>query len=366
MQRLATDNTHLRQTPQLRPQDNFDAIRLIAALVVLYGHSFPLTGSVLPTIFGNEVASIAVKVFFVISGYLVIESWRRDPVVGRYLLRRILRIFPGLVTNILLCTFLLGPIVSNLPLGEYLRSPLVPRYLENMILRPASLLPGVFHTVPYPDAVNGSLWTLPVEFAMYLICPLIVLRGKGQKNRTLIGCVLMCAVSLYLVRIEPYKVSGNHGKAILDALNVIPYFLLGAAWRIVAPQSVFNLQAALLAISALTLIPGDGVTYELALYLVLPYAILSLSIAKPALLGWTSRFGDLSYGVYIYAFPVQQTVALYFHTSRQPHFNSLLSTLPTLLLAAASWHFIEKRFISLKPRGSSVPGEVVGAKPAAG
>ncbi|WP_232443856.1 acyltransferase family protein [Burkholderia ubonensis] len=365
MQYPATDNMHVPLYSDSRPQDNFDAIRLVAALVVLYGHSFPLTGSTLPMQFGNEVATIAVKVFFVISGYLVIESWRRDPAVGRYLLRRALRIFPGLAVNILLCAFLLGPLVSTLSLDEYFGSPLLPRYLENIILRPASLLPGVFHTAPYPDAVNGSLWTLPIEFGMYIATPLLVMRSAGQKTRILIGCVALCAASLYLVRIANLEVTG-HGRAILDALNVAPYFLLGAAWRIAAPQSAFKLQVAMLALPVLMLIPGNGVAYDLGLFVTLPYAILTLSLARPAAFGWVRRFGDFSYGVYIYAFPVQQTVALLFHTNRNPLANAAISVVPTLLLAAASWHFIEKRFLALKPRGSSVQHETTTAKPATG
>lgn len=330
-------------------RDNFDAIRLFAALAVLYGHAYYLTGGVMPSVFGNEIGTLAVKVFFVISGYLVSESWRRDPSPSRFLWRRGLRIFPGLAVNTLLCTFLLGPLVSTLPLGEYLHSPLIPRYLENIILRPASLLPGVFQSLPYPDAVNGSLWTLPVEFGMYLIAPLLILWGRGQKSRVMIGCVALCAFSVYLVRMHPAP-SGAHWMSILMALGVAPYFLLGAAWRVVAPQKLFNVQVALFGLALLPLIPGNDAAYEIGLYLVLPYATLSLALAKPPLFGWVGRFGDFSYGVYIYAFPIQQTVALYCHTEDKPLLNAALSLLPTLVLAAVSWHLVEKRFLLLKPR----------------
>lgn len=346
-------------------RDNFDAIRLFAALAVLYGHAYYLTGGIMPGVFGNEIGTLAVKVFFVISGYLVTESWRRDPSPSRYLWRRGLRIFPGLAVNTLLCTFLLGPIVSTLPLAEYLHSPLIPRYLENIVLRPASLLPGVFHSVPYPDAVNGSLWTLPVEFGMYLIAPLLVLWGRGQKIRLVVGCIALCAVSVYLVRIHDATL-GSHGKTILMALGVAPYFLLGAVWRVVAPQKAFNVQAALFALALLPLIPGNDVAYEIALYLVLPYATLSVALAKPPLFGWVGRFGDFSYGVYIYAFPIQQTVALYCHTENQPLMNAALSVVPTLILAAASWHLVEKRFLLLKPRRQPAMQGTVSAQRAPG
>jgi peptidoglycan/LPS O-acetylase OafA/YrhL len=360
-QHPAIDQTIARPESILHPRDNFDAIRLVAALAVLFGHAWYLTGAgSMPSIFGNEIGTLAVKVFFAISGYLVTESWRRDPSPSRYLWRRALRIFPALVVVTLLCTFVLGPLVSTLPLAEYLRSPLIARYLQNMILRPASLLPGVFTTLPYPNAVNGSLWTLPVEFTMYLIAPLLVLWGGGQKVRILIGCVVLCALSLYLNHVAPHAL-GAHGTPIHDALNVAPYFLLGAAWRIVAPQSAFNMWVAVIALALMFFMPASGTAYEIALYIVLPYAILSLALAKPAVFGSVGRIGDFSYGVYIYAFPVQQTVALYFHTENQPLMNAVLSLAPTLLLAALSWHLLEKRFLLLKPRRRTEKRETVAA-----
>ncbi|RFU46025.1 acyltransferase [Paraburkholderia sp. DHOC27] len=361
-QHAASDQTTAQPAGISHPRDNFDAIRLLAALIVLFGHAYYLTGAAsMPAIFGNEIASIAVKVFFVISGYLVTESWRRDPSPSRYLWRRALRIFPALVVVTLLSTFVLGPLVSTLPLADYLHSPLIPRYLQNIILRPASLLPGVFNTLPYPNAVNGSLWTLPVEFGMYLIAPVLVLWGGGQKLRILLGCVALCVLSLYLNHFAPYAL-GAHGKPVHDALNVAPYFLLGAAWRIVAPQRVFNIWVALIALALMPFIPASSVAYEIGLYVVLPYAVLSLALARPATLGWAGRYGDFSYGVYIYAFPVQQTVALYFHTEGQPWMNAALSLLPTLLLAIASWHLVEKRFLLLKPHRRSVVRETVAAR----
>ncbi|CAE6882682.1 acyltransferase family protein [Paraburkholderia domus] len=332
------------------PKDNFDAIRLIAALIVLYGHAFPLTGTTSLAIFGNSIQTIAVKVFFVISGYLVIESWRRDPSPFRYLSRRCLRIFPGLVVVILLSTFVLGPVVTTLPLAEYFKSPLLSGYLQNIILKPSYALPGVFTQITYPNAVNGSLWSLPVEFAMYLLTPLVVLWGAGERIRIFIGSFVICALSLYMVRLAtPQQPIVFYGTSIVSALDAAPYFFLGAAWRIAAKPQAFNTQVALLALLLLPVVPASSVAYEIGLYVVLPYAILSFSLAKPALFGWAGRLGDFSYGVYIYGFLVQQTVSFYFNTQGKPFLNFGLSVVPTLLLAAASWHLLEKKFLALKP-----------------
>src|SRR5579871_1464824 len=90
--------------------NNFDHVRLFGALLVIYGHAYPLTGTVIPGFAANGVATIGVKIFFSISGYLVAQSWLRDPNIVRFFTRRALRIFPALIAVVLLSTFVLGPI----------------------------------------------------------------------------------------------------------------------------------------------------------------------------------------------------------------------------------------------------------------
>jgi peptidoglycan/LPS O-acetylase OafA/YrhL len=335
----------------VHPRDNFDAIRLIAALIVVYGHAFPLSGVASPGMLGNQVQTLAVKVFFVISGYLVIGSWHSDPSVVRYLWRRCLRIFPGLFVCILLTMFVVGPIFTTLPINEYFKNAWFSRYFGNLALYPSYSLPGVFEHNVYANAVNGALWSLPVEFSMYLVAPLVVLRGRGQKVRILVATIALCVLGIYMVRVAPPKQPiVIYATSLVSALDAAPYFFLGAAWRLVAPKWVYDVQAALMAVMLLAAIPEGSVAYELGLFFVLPYAILSISLAKPARFSWMGRLGDFSYGVYIYGFLVQQMVSNAFHTQGKPYLNFGLAVVPTLLLAAASWHLLEKRFLLLKPR----------------
>ncbi|MEM5312029.1 acyltransferase [Paraburkholderia sp. JHI869] len=347
----------MQPTSQLtHPRDNFDAIRLIAAVIVVYGHSFPLTGTVSPGILGNAVQTLAVKVFFVLSGYLVLGSWVADRSPVRYLWRRCLRIFPGLVACILLTMFVVGPALTDIPLAEYFRNPWFRWYAENIALHPSYALPGVFEHNVYPNAVNGSLWSLPVEFSMYLLAPLVLLWGRGQKVRLVTATVILCALSLRMVRIAPPTTPiVLYATSIVSALDAAPYFFLGACWRVIATRKAYDIQGALIAILLLAAIPEGKVPYEIGLYVVLPYAILSFCLAKPALFGWMGRWGDLSYGVYIYGFLIQQIVSHLFHTDGRPLLNFGLSIVPTLLLAAASWHWLEKRFLLLKPRRRRLP-----------
>ena len=116
-------------------ENNFDAVRLIAAAAVIYGHAHPLTGTVDVGFMGNAVQSFAVKVFFVISGFLIATSWIADPNVPRYLEKRALRIFPALVVVVVLCAFVLGPVVTTLPLTQYFANGRTRAYLWNILLR---------------------------------------------------------------------------------------------------------------------------------------------------------------------------------------------------------------------------------------
>src|ERR1700726_3754901 len=162
-----------------RRANNFDALRLIAALSVVFSHSFLIPdGSEAREPFvwltGNQciLGLIGVFVFFVISGYLVTESWCRSPLPGRFLLRRTLRIYPGLVVNVALCALVLGPLITSLPLADYFHGQELSDFLtKTLSLNPGPLqLPGVlFAQNSVGLHINGSLWTLRYEAMMYLM-----------------------------------------------------------------------------------------------------------------------------------------------------------------------------------------------------
>jgi hypothetical protein len=150
--------------------NNFDLLRLFAALLVLWSHAHTLAGRPEPLLLSwATLGPVGVFIFFVISGYLVSISWNADPNIGRFLARRLLRLIPALIVVILLSMFVLGPLVTTLPLADYFSHPHFSLYLLNIVLHPVYSLPGVFEHMRVPYAVNGSLWSLPVEFLMYLV-----------------------------------------------------------------------------------------------------------------------------------------------------------------------------------------------------
>ena len=160
--------------------NNLDAVRLVAAALVLYGHSFVFLGLPEPLFLSwLPLGPLGVFVFFTISGYLVSESWARDPSLPRFFARRALRIFPGLAVCTLLSIVVLGPLLTTLPLADYASNPHTRGYLQNIALHIVYYLPGVFEHNRVANAVNGSLWSLPVEFAMYIVLAIVgVLRGS--------------------------------------------------------------------------------------------------------------------------------------------------------------------------------------------
>jgi peptidoglycan/LPS O-acetylase OafA/YrhL len=208
--------------PSPSRENNFDAIRLIAAAAVIYGHAHPLTRTLDVGFLGNSAQSFAVKVFFVVSCFLITGSWVTDPSAGRYLARRILRILPALVVVVLVHA---GPWrgVTSLPLGTYLRNGSLWAYLSNIRMEPAYALPGVFNTLPYPSAVNGSLWSLPAEFAMYLVLPVALVLGKLLRFRWMLALLTvgLCVASLVFLRSGLPRPTGVvYGTSVASFLDV--------------------------------------------------------------------------------------------------------------------------------------------------
>src|SRR4051812_32564152 len=153
--------------------NNFDALRLYAALMVIYGHGFNMTGGIGPGLWGVPFARVGLDVFFAISGYLVTDSWERAPWLHTYLWKRALRILPGLIACVALSALLLGPLVSHLPPERYFTDLSTYKYLANIAFYQRLYLPGVFEGLHFSGVVNGSLWSLLPEALCYLTVPLL-------------------------------------------------------------------------------------------------------------------------------------------------------------------------------------------------
>jgi peptidoglycan/LPS O-acetylase OafA/YrhL len=301
---------------------------------VIHHHVYPLTGRAAPMFFATDYGALGVGVFFVISGYLVSGSLARSASIGDYLKKRLLRIEPGLITSLLITALVLGATVTTLPLAEYLSSPQVWLYVaRNALLYPVDYaLPGVFAANPFAAVVNGSLWTLRLEFSFYLALAALA-AVKLLRPRVVTALTLAAAVALIALRLVWPPEAGWLRLADVAVLN--GYLFLGGVWLHLHGKPP----------------PWPAVAVGLVLLatplwaLGLPAVVLGLGrMTAPKLPA------DLSYGLYIYAFPLQQVLAAHGMLSL---WASMAATLP---FAAASWFLIEKPALRLKPRGTGDDG----------
>lgn len=342
-------------------ENNFGSMRLAAASLVVFGHSYGLLAQHVPSWFGVHVNAFAVRVFFVVSGYLVCESWNRDPSLRRYLLRRSLRILPGLAVAVALSASVLGPLLTERSLDGYFGDPQFAQYFWNIALAPCFYLPGVFLHNPLHGVVNGSVWTLPAEFAMYLLLPLCGTAASPLCRRLLLPAALIgLGLAGYFFALRPAEMQpAVWGTSVPQFLRWVPYFLAGAAVRVWRLERFLNLHAAMMAL-ALTACASDSAGLREALLLLLtPYVVLAFCLAPPppSLLERFSRDTDISYGVYLYSFPVQQALIAWLGPRFHPLGLAAVALPLSWLCGFASWHIVEKRALRLKPRerGATLP-----------
>lgn len=295
-------------------ENNFNIIRFVAAIMVMAGHMAYIGGYALPTLWGEGIQALGVKIFFLIGGFLIAKSWNADDKPMRYMTKRIFRIFPALIVYTLLVTFVIGPIISTFTINEYFQSPITKNYLRNILLFPFYSLPGVFETNPYPNAVNGSLWTLPIEFALYIFVPIIlILSGRKKEKKSsfiIISLITVSLCSLQIVKLiyHPEWHCVLYGTDIWSAMELIPWYLIGVLFTFPCMQKILNIQVSILAIFLLSCINPGSITFCVLKYIVFSYTIFSFSLVeKPCFSNWFSKF-DISYGVYLYGFFVQQVV----------------------------------------------------------
>jgi peptidoglycan/LPS O-acetylase OafA/YrhL len=331
-------------------KNNFDALRLFAACLIIYGHGMDLTGGVEPGLWGVPIGRIGLDLFFSISGYLVTTSWERDPRLLPFLARRCLRIFPGLAVCVLLTTFVLGPAVTRLPVSAYFAEPGTWAYLANIPLYAVQHLPWVFTDLRYNGAVNGSLWSLFPEFVCYLTIPLFARLRPGLRHAALVLTGLVSGgigVMLFLAPADQQIVV--YSVALHYLLVQVPFFLVGGVLGLLRNRPGL-LGRADLCLLFLTMNYGISTWFGwwnlVVEWFTLPYMAISFGRLSLPVMNRAGSFGDLSFGLYLYAFPVQQLVLLLWPGSPAPILLCLLLTLP---LAWLSWRLVERPCLALKP-----------------
>lgn len=336
-------------------------LRFLLAALVVFSHSYVLGG------FGPEplgvfshgsqsFGSLAVAGFFALSGFLITQSYCRSRSVWRYLWHRVLRIFPAFWVCLLVTAFLFAPLVSLIERGAltgylhaHVDSPW--RYITaNALLDMKQYgIAGLLARTPYPGAFDGSLWSLHNEFICYLAVAALGILGVITRRRAILVGLTLC---IWVVALLPGIVPSAPPLALLILLfgrgpsfDPVLYFFMGSLYFLFRDKIVLRRGWFLLASSlALVSLPvGWG---AIVLPVAMPYALLWLAFRLPI-----TRFdlhGDISYGLYIYAFPVQQILAtLGLQRAGLPLYLGLTFAL-TIPLATLSWRLVEQPCLRLK------------------
>ena len=330
--------------------NNLNLIRMIAAAAVLVSHAFPIalgTGALEPLMAatGQTLGHYAVAVFFGISGLLIARSFDQRKSIIHFTASRVLRLYPALVLVLFLTVFA-GAFLTQLSLPAYLSAHATWSYL------PANLslaflqyhLPGVFLDNPYGQPINGSLWTLVYEVICYGGVALAGCIGI-LRSRILSLVGLAVIVALHLLFTGPILIGWDMSEGLLNrlyslALLALP-FALGTAAYVWRNTVILSPWIALAFWAVALLAMGTAVMASLILVATVYTSLwFGLAVKSPLLI--YNRLGDYSYGIYIYAFPMQQ-LAMHIRPDTSPLENMLLAALPTIVLAIVSWELIERR-----------------------
>jgi len=328
-----------------RRRNALTAWRLILSIGVIFWHSWPLTGHEM----GFEPAArllseVFADGFFTISGFLITASWMRRPYLREYWTARLLRIFPGLWVCLLVIAFVIAPIAALIQHVSIKWSSELAYVLNNGVTN--VFYAGIDGTpvgVPYPGVWNASIWTL----FFVLLCDVMVsvLGAVGLlKRRWTIPVLFMLALAWSAYVSYPTNALQSWPQ-MLARFAVV--FLGGAMFyqyqdKVPARWSLVALSVAIVVAS------GSMQNYRPIAVIPLAYAIIvSGALIKNKRL---SLRHDLSYGVYIYAFPIQQLLATCGLGRLNPVLFFTVATIATLPVAALSWFVIEKRATALKYR----------------
>ena len=341
--------------------NNLNLIRLVLASSVIFSHSYaalnfnhsygpmdPMNEPMMRILrFGASAGDIAVFSFFFISGYLILKSalHRTDP--PTFLSSRVLRIFPGLCVSILLSAFVIGPIFTTLPVSEYFRTTQTYHYLLTCFLNHGAGLglPGLFKQNAIAE-VNIPIWTLSSEWSMYMLTLLACLafRWKTVTSKLSLSSWIALGVALLLtLQMLPLPLKFGY-KWML-------FFIVGSSVYLLRDYVLLSFSVALPAfLIDLALIRFVPILGKSAFPFALCYLILVLGFHPALHANWFHRFGDFSYGIYIFGWPIQQILAPHFTV---PLHLSLASYPIILCVAMLSWYFVESPSLSLKKRTQS-------------
>lgn len=324
--------------------ENLHFMRFLAAILVIISHSFPfgmgsLEGEWFIELTNSQLTmgGFAVSIFFFCGGYLITMSMEKSKSTFKYFEARIIRLIPPLffVTFILV---ILGGLLTNLSPIEYYTSAGTWKYLLNSIFILTHNLPGVFVGNINGSAVNGALWTLPVEFVCYVLCFIAYKLGLINKKR------FPWSVPLVILgTIAVWKIGGMIPLA-REVIRPVLLFYIGMGYWIYREHILLSTKYALIAVIGFILcfILNLG---NVGMLFFFPYIMMTLWFGTKQCSSKIGKLGNYSYGIYLWGCPVQQTLVQLMGGQMNPYINFLLAIPIAILFGMITYEVAEKRFL---------------------
>ena len=333
-------------------RNNFNFLRLFFASLVILSHSSELidgnqSRELFIQLFHNTISlgGLAVDGFFLLSGYLIVQSWESRPEFLQFLKKRVLRIYPGFFVASLVCVFVVGPLGSK-PVEYFSHFEWFPFFRDVLLLR-VPVTPPVFEGRPYA-VVNGAMWTISREFICYLLVLALGMMG-AIKNRRMWLVLSMPIFSVFILSKLGYPIDflGKHFNLTNPIIHLLSFFFAGGCFHLYKDKIKFDPKVALI-FSVLLFICLFNITLaELALISLGGYLLIYFAFSPISFLSRFQTAPDISYGVYLYGWPVQMLLIWYIGDITPMGVFSTAMVICSVL-GLVSWYSIEKPFLKLK------------------
>lgn len=349
--------------------NNLNLIRLLLAIAVMFSHCYYIyygaeVDDIEPlkilTRHQESLGGLAVDCFFIISGFLIMHSYLHSDSVITYIKRRILRICPGFIVAFLSSVLIfapLGTIDSYNKLG-YWKIYFQYMYKKNLLVQLITFqqpFPTLcFKTLPLSNFVNGSLWSIQYELIGYLLVVVIGMAGITKRKWIGISLFLFFLTTLALQTFKSYFQFSGYNSLWLGSPVLYPrlfvYFFSGICFYLYRNRIPRNNLLAILSVTAIAVswlfVPALNVVFPVAGSYLLFYVAYSSRIQFYDF----AKKSDISYGVYLYAWPITQLTLYAFQSHLDPYRLFFIALPVTIVIATISWKLIEKPCIEFKSK----------------
>lgn len=345
--------SHLQRT------NNFNLCRLVLAILVIVSHGPELIDGnrhreLLTQLFHTiSFGEFAVDGFFLISGYLITQSWHETPQAFSFLKKRVLRIFPAFIAWSLISAVIVGPLAAD---PRYFFQFDIPAFAKGMLALQVPQVPPVFVGSHYP-LINGSMWTISYEFYCYLAILAFGIFGLLRHRASWLSTTLILLALNVLHNFGVQTTCFGFCDLVNPIYRLSMFFFAGGCFFLYRDSLRYEKKFLIVLIPLLLAALFSIRTAEIALATLGGYLLFYFALARIPVLSYFNKLPDVSYGLYLSAWPVTKLLILFYPEISAPTLVPL-TTLICIIFGAASWYVVEKPFLKLKNWQGSRPSAI--------